>query len=105
MPVQALVQKAGECRYWGLSTDTKPDPSTSNGHGFWESDTNRGYICDGVGWNLVTNPDYEPADADIQTHIGSAHAPSNAQANADITKAEIEAMNGQGANVVVGYAE
>lgn len=34
---------------------------------------------------------YEPADAAIQTHILSAHAPSNAQKNADITKAEIEA--------------
>lgn len=37
------------------------------------------------------NGTYEPANANIQTHIGSAHAPSGAQANADITKAEIEA--------------
>lgn len=35
---------------------------------------------------------YEPANANIQAHIASAHAPSNAQANADITKAEIEAQ-------------
>lgn len=34
---------------------------------------------------------YEPADAAIQTHILSAHAPSTAQKNSDITKAEIEA--------------
>lgn len=34
---------------------------------------------------------YEPADAAIQSHITSAHAPSNAQKNSDITKAEIEA--------------
>lgn len=34
---------------------------------------------------------YEPANANIQTHIGSAHAPSTAQKNSDITKAEIEA--------------
>lgn len=33
----------------------------------------------------------EPANANIQAHVISAHAPSNAQANADITKAEIEA--------------
>ena len=33
----------------------------------------------------------EPGNANIQTHVTSAHAPSNAQANADITKAEIEA--------------
>lgn len=34
---------------------------------------------------------YEPANANIQAHVISAHAPSGAQANADITKAEIEA--------------
>lgn len=34
---------------------------------------------------------YEPANANIQTHIAQAHAPSGAQVNADITKAEIEA--------------
>src|SRR5688572_10208513 len=33
----------------------------------------------------------EAANANIQTHIASAHAPSNAQKNSDITKAEIEA--------------
>lgn len=33
----------------------------------------------------------EPANSNIQTHITSAHAPSNAQKNSDITKAEIEA--------------
>jgi hypothetical protein len=33
----------------------------------------------------------EPANANIQTHVVSAHAPSNAQKNSDITKAEIEA--------------
>src|SRR3990172_6521441 len=33
----------------------------------------------------------EPANANIQSHVTSQHAPSNAQANADITKAEIEA--------------
>lgn len=33
----------------------------------------------------------EPGNSNIQTHVTAAHAPSNAQANADITKAEIEA--------------
>ena len=33
----------------------------------------------------------EPANSNIQTHVTSAHAPSNAQKNSDITKAEIEA--------------
>jgi hypothetical protein len=38
----------------------------------------------------------EAANANIQTHVGSAHAPSGAQVNADITKAEIEAkLTGQ----------
>jgi len=38
----------------------------------------------------------EAANANIQTHVTSAHAPANAQANADITKAEIEAkLTGQ----------
>jgi len=35
--------------------------------------------------------DYEPHNDNIQTHVTSAHAPSNAQKNSDITKAEIEA--------------
>ena len=34
---------------------------------------------------------YEAANANIQSHVTAAHAPSNAQVNADITKAEIEA--------------
>ena len=33
----------------------------------------------------------EPANANIQAHVVSAHAPSNAQKNSDILKAEIEA--------------
>jgi hypothetical protein len=33
----------------------------------------------------------EPANANIQSHIASAHAPSNAQKNSDILKSEIEA--------------
>lgn len=34
---------------------------------------------------------YEPANANIQSHVASAHAPANAQKNSDITLAEIEA--------------
>jgi len=38
----------------------------------------------------------ETANANIQTHVTSQHAPANAQANADIAKAEIEAkLTGQ----------
>jgi hypothetical protein len=35
---------------------------------------------------------YEPKNANIQTHVAAAHAPSDAQKNSDITKAEIEAV-------------
>lgn len=35
---------------------------------------------------------YEPANANIQTHVTSQHAPSNAQKNSDILKSEIEAV-------------
>ena len=34
---------------------------------------------------------YEPINSNIQTHVAAAHAPSNAQKNSDVTKAEIEA--------------
>ncbi len=40
---------------------------------------------------LTHTHDYEPHNDNIQTHVISAHAPSNAQKNSDITKAEIEA--------------
>ena len=40
---------------------------------------------------LTHSHPYEPANANIQTHVTAAHAPSNAQKNSDITKAEIEA--------------
>lgn len=48
---------------------------------------------DGVYATASHNHDgtYEPANANIQAHVASAHAPSNAQKNSDITKAEIEA--------------
>ncbi len=41
--------------------------------------------------NTKHSTSYEVANANIQTHVTSAHAPSNAQKNSDITKAEIEA--------------
>jgi len=42
--------------------------------------------------NLVTDlAGKEPANANIQAHVTSAHAPSDAQKNSNITKAEIEA--------------
>ena len=40
---------------------------------------------------LTHTHSYEPANANIQTHVVSAHAPSNAQKNSDIIQSEIEA--------------
>lgn len=47
--------------------------------------------------NLVTDlAGKEPANANIQAHVTSAHAPANAQKNSDILQAEIEArLTGQ----------
>jgi hypothetical protein len=51
------------------------------------------YSASEVDTKLIHNHDtlYEPKNTNIQTHVTSAHAPSNAQKNSDITKAEIEA--------------
>jgi len=40
---------------------------------------------------LTHTHSYEPANANIQTHVGSVHAPASAQKNSDILQAEIEA--------------
>lgn len=53
---------------------------------------NAGHVITGAADALHTHTGvYEPANANLQGHVASAHAPANAQANADITKAEIEA--------------
>ena len=49
-----VVLKAGECLTYGLSTDTKPAASTSGGHAFFEIDTGRLFLSDGVSWNETT---------------------------------------------------
>lgn len=62
--------------------------------------------------NLVTDlTGKEPANSNIQTHVTGAHAPSNAQKNSDILKAEIEArLTGEisththAGGATVGYA-
>lgn len=46
---------------------------------------------DGTGDVTINVEGVEPADSAIQTHITSTHAPSDAQKNSNITKAEIEA--------------
>jgi len=72
---------------------TALDGKSATGHGHVIADTtNLQTTLDG---KSSTGHDhtgtYEPANANIQTHVTSAHAPSDAQKNSDITKAEIEA--------------
>lgn len=63
--------------------------------------------------NLVSDlAGKEPANANIQAHVTSAHAPANAQKNSDILKSEIEAkLTGEisththaGGGAPIGYA-
>ncbi len=70
----------GGAAAWGSITGTLSSQTDLNGALSGKSDT--GHNHSGV---------YESANANIQSHVTSAHAPPNAQANADITKAEIEA--------------
>lgn len=58
------------------------DAKSASGHNHDASYSATGHNHAGV---------YEPANANIQAHVAAAHAPSNAQKNSDITKAEIEA--------------
>ena len=62
--------------------------------------------------NLVTDlAGKEPANSNIQAHVTSAHAPSNAQKNSDIIQAEIEAKltgtistHSHAGGTTIGYA-
>lgn len=66
---------------------TALDGKASTGHNHDASYSVIGHAHAGV---------YEPANANIQAHVAQAHAPADAQKNADITKAEIEAkLTGQ----------
>ncbi len=86
---------------YGISTDTKPSSPPDNCI-FIEIDTAKRYKVSTNAWVEAINSSYvsgthnhdsayEAKNTNIQTHVVSAHAPANAQANADITKAEIEA--------------
>lgn len=105
MTVSVLSQApTGELHLAGLSTDVKPAPRS--GDTFQEFDTGKAFAGNGTAWAEAISPSvataaalsahnhagtYEPANANIQAHVAAAHAPPGAQANADITKAEIEA--------------
>lgn len=84
--MQAVVSDQG-----GSGYDGDPATITQDATHRFATDTEK------TNWNSKAagshnhNADYEPINSNIQTHIGSAHAPSNAQKNSDITKAEIEA--------------
>lgn len=75
-------------------TDTRlSDARTPTSHSHSESDIT------GLATSLSSKSDtghnhsgtYEPANANIQSHVTSSHAPTDAEKNSDITKAEIEA--------------
>ncbi len=63
---------------------------TPTAHGHPQSDIS-GLVNDLAGKAPTHSHPYEPVNSNIQAHIASAHAPSTAQKNSDIVKAEIEA--------------
>ena len=83
---------------WGTSlTDNHSNWDTAYGWGnhasqnYFDKDTDTlDAIPDGTTYKLISNTNKTHYDT-AYTHSQAAHAPSNAQANADITKAEIEA--------------
>lgn len=77
---------------WGGITD-KPTTFTPSFHTHVISDTTGLQTAIDGKSDTSHNHDaaYEAINSNIQTHIASAHAPSDAQKNSDITKAEVEA--------------
>jgi hypothetical protein len=76
---------------WGAITGTllaQTDLASALGG---KADTGHGHAQSDVTGLVTALAGKEPANSNIQTHVTSAHAPSNAQKNSDITKAEIEA--------------
>lgn len=90
--IQYIASHSGGTPTWGSITGTITaqtdlqcalDSKAANGHTHIQSSVT----------NLVADlAGKEPANANIQTHVTSAHAPANAQKNSDILKAEIEAV-------------
>jgi hypothetical protein len=96
---------------WGAAVDLKGASGEGTGDmlvSVYDTDgdgkVNSAVSADAVPWTGINGkpstfpPDvhnhdlsYEPKNANIQAHVTSPHAPSNAQKNSDITKAEIEA--------------
>ena len=100
MAISYHAASVGEVNVYCLSTDVKP--ACIEGAMLVEQDTGKIFRHESSVWVEKTNSSYstgghshdatyEPKNANIQAHVVSAHAPSNAQKNSDITKAEIEA--------------
>jgi len=49
-----ITQASGQCHIIGLSSDTKPTPSDSNGYSFFEVDTGNSFLCNGAVWDNTT---------------------------------------------------
>lgn len=81
------------------NTWTVHDPTATGGGASWgtvtgtlANQTDLQTALDAKSATSHTHPGvYEPANANLQAHVVSAHAPADAQKNSDITKAEIEA--------------
>lgn len=139
-----VTQLTGRIKYVGYDNERNsfnPGGEKRIGARYYCVDTKITYDWDGTAWiapasgpggmiqhgNEYHNPDYEPANANIQAHVTvahepansniqahvlSAHAPVNAQKNSDILKAEIEAkLTGEisththaGGGATIGYA-
>jgi len=98
--------------FWiGTASERATFEPDTVGARFFTTDTQKLAVWTGAGWveigpgaagphthpesdiiNLITDlASKEPANSNIQTHVTSQHAPTNAQKNSDILKAEIEA--------------
>lgn len=82
---------AGNHNHNGVYQAAGDYAASDHNHDLTYSLLNHNHDSDYASMSHNHDSDYEPKDANIQSHIISAHAPSNAQKNSDITKAEIEA--------------
>jgi len=105
----SVILVPARLKYRGLDSERNafsPGGMKQAGADYFCTDTKIHYNWDGTQWVLPVptggggmeqhanewhTPDMEPANSNIQAHVTSLHAPSNAQKNSDITKGEIEA--------------
>jgi hypothetical protein len=91
--VTVLLNSVGGSPDWS-TVQNKPSTFPPSSHTHAQSEVTGLVTALGNKSDSTHNHDsaYEAKNANIQAHISSAHAPSNAQKNSDILKAEIEAV-------------